>query len=223
MFSLQTSEVLFYIDDNFRIFLLSVIVTSGTLNLYNCMVPWMHNTMNIQLRNVHFSHQTWHFHRIWVHVWHTNNTFENLKCFPVKWAQTVPSTPCIKPTTDRWNKPSRVQISRFSQAFHCIVTFVHVWMARQVKKQHTVAGRRNFVRRHIHHNYFQNPRPCTTPPLTPKKSKIRTHDHALHHHWPPKNQIRTHDHALHHHWLPKVKDSNPRPWTTPPLTPKKLG
>jgi hypothetical protein len=26
-----------------------------------------------------------------------------------------------------------------------------------------------------------NPRPCTTPTLTPKKTKIRTHDHALHH------------------------------------------
>jgi hypothetical protein len=45
-----------------------------------------------------------------------------------------------------------------------------------------------------------NPRPCTTPPLTPK---IRTHDHALHHHWPQKD-----------------KDLNPRPCTTPPLTPK---
>jgi hypothetical protein len=49
-----------------------------------------------------------------------------------------------------------------------------------------------------------NPRPCTTP-LTPKKAKIRTHDHALHHHWPPKvkdsnpikkTKIRTQDHAL---------------------------
>jgi hypothetical protein len=25
-----------------------------------------------------------------------------------------------------------------------------------------------------------------------------------------KSNIRTHDHALHHHWLPRVKDSNPR-------------
>jgi hypothetical protein len=86
------------------------------------------------------------------------------------------------------------------------------------------------------------------PPLTQKNAKIRTQDHALHHHWPPKRQrkIRTHDHAL-HHWPPKrqkfepktidlhhidliftidhilphwppSKDSNPRPCTTPPLT-----
>jgi hypothetical protein len=52
-----------------------------------------------------------------------------------------------------------------------------------------------------------NPRPRTTPRLTPKcqrlepttmhyttidpgqKSKIRAHDHALHHHWFPKRQI----------------------------------
>jgi hypothetical protein len=70
-----------------------------------------------------------------------------------------------------------------------------------------------------------------------QKSKIRTHDHALHHHWPPevkysnqrpcttppfpqKSKIRTQDHALHHHWPPKVKDSNPWPCTTLPLTPK---
>jgi hypothetical protein len=57
-------------------------------------------------------------------------------------------------------------------------------------------------------------------PLTPKKSKIRTQDHALHYHWPQK--IPTHDHALHHHWPQKDKDSNPTSCTTPPLalTPK---
>jgi hypothetical protein len=37
-----------------------------------------------------------------------------------------------------------------------------------------------------------------------KKTKIRTQDHALHHHW---------------HWPAKV--SNPRPCTTPPLLPTK--
>jgi hypothetical protein len=59
------------------------------------------------------------------------------------------------------------------------------------------------------------------PTIDPQKSKIRTRDHALHHHWPPKvkgfepttmhyatidpkkSNIRTHDHALHHHWPPK--------------------
>jgi hypothetical protein len=44
-----------------------------------------------------------------------------------------------------------------------------------------------------------NPRPCTTPPLmTPEKTRIRTHDHALHHHWPPKCQIRTHPTTMHY-------------------------
>jgi hypothetical protein len=56
------------------------------------------------------------------------------------------------------------------------------------------------------------PTTCTTPPLTPTKSKIWTQGHALHHHWPPKSQ--RFYHALHHHWLPKChKDSNPRPLT----------
>jgi hypothetical protein len=90
-------------------------------------------------------------------------------------------------------------------------------------------------------------RPCTTPPLTPKnerfkhttmhytiepkKAKIRTHDHALHHQWPTNVRDlnpQTHDHALHHYWPPKSlsfdhalhhhwpskrQDSNPRPCT----------
>jgi hypothetical protein len=83
-----------------------------------------------------------------------------------------------------------------------------------------------------------NPRPCTTPPLTPKKSEIRPQGHALHHHWPPKSKdsnprpcttspltskkskIRTQDHSLQQHWPPQDKDSNTRPCTTP-LTPKR--
>jgi hypothetical protein len=64
-----------------------------------------------------------------------------------------------------------------------------------------------------------NPRPCTHWVLTTidsqnqrfepttmhyyttidqKKWNIRTHDHALHHHWPQNSKIRTHNHALHH-------------------------
>jgi hypothetical protein len=44
-----------------------------------------------------------------------------------------------------------------------------------------------------------------------QKSKIRTHDHALHHQWLQNSKIKTHDHALHYHWPPKSLDSNPRP------------
>jgi hypothetical protein len=60
--------------------------------------------------------------------------------------------------------------------------------------------------------------------IDPRKSKIRTHDHALHHHWPSKmSNIRTHDHALHNNWSQKTKNSNPTPCTTPPLmTPEKI-
>jgi hypothetical protein len=66
-------------------------------------------------------------------------------------------------------------------------------------------------------------RPCTTPPLTPQNTKIRTHDHALHH-WPPKRQ-RFEPTTMHYTTNdPKSKrfePTNPRPCTTPPFTPQK--
>jgi hypothetical protein len=80
-----------------------------------------------------------------------------------------------------------------------------------------------------------DPRPCTTPPfpksqrfepntkqyttIDPKKSLIPSHDHALHHHWPPKRQS-FEPTTMHYTTIdpPKVKDSNPRPCTTPPFT-----
>jgi hypothetical protein len=59
--------------------------------------------------------------------------------------------------------------------------------------------------------------------IDPKKSKIGTHDHALHHHWrPPKRQIRTLDMHYTNIDSHKVKDSNPGPYTIPPLTPEKV-
>jgi hypothetical protein len=110
----------------------------------------------------------------------------------------------------------------------------------------TIDPQKSKIRTHdhaLHHHWSQNvkysnPRPCTTPPLTPKKSKIRTHDHALHHYWPPKSQ-RFEPQTMHYttspppsHWFEpttmhyttidpqKDEVSNPRPCTTPPLTPK---
>jgi hypothetical protein len=39
---------------------------------------------------------------------------------------------------------------------------------------------------------------------------------------PKKSKIGTHDYALHHHWSPKDKNLNPRPCATPPfMTPEK--
>jgi hypothetical protein len=61
--------------------------------------------------------------------------------------------------------------------------------------------------------------------IDPKKSKIGTHDHALHHHWwPPKRQRFEPMTCTHYtkHWLPQnAKYSNPRPCTTQPLIPKR--
>jgi hypothetical protein len=66
----------------------------------------------------------------------------------------------------------------------------------------------------LHHNWpskrqDSNPRPCTTPPLTPKRQRF---EHTTMHYTidPKKAKVRTHDHALHHQWPPKVKDSNPQ-------------
>jgi hypothetical protein len=52
-----------------------------------------------------------------------------------------------------------------------------------------------------------NPQPCTTQPFTPHSLRFEPKIIGLHHHC--------------HHWPPNVKDSNPRPYTTPPLTLKK--
>jgi hypothetical protein len=78
----------------------------------------------------------------------------------------------------------------------------------------------------LHHHWppkvkDSNPRPCTTALLTPKKSQ-RFEQKTMHYTTidPKKPKIRTEDHALHHHWPQEAKDSNRRPCTTPPLTPK---
>jgi hypothetical protein len=36
-----------------------------------------------------------YFHITRVHIWHTNNTFGKLRCFPVKWARSLLPTPSI--------------------------------------------------------------------------------------------------------------------------------
>jgi hypothetical protein len=95
----------------------------------------------------------------------------------------------------------------------------------------------------LHHHWwplkvkYSNPRPCTTPPLTqksqrfepttmhyttidPQKTKIRTQDHALHHHWWSQKRQRFEPKTMHYTTIDdprKDKDSNPRPCTTPPL------
>jgi hypothetical protein len=57
-----------------------------------------------------------------------------------------------------------------------------------------------------------NPRPCTTPSLTPKKTKIRTHDHALHltTNDAQKSKIRTHKLTEDHRSTPPVISKSQR-------------
>jgi hypothetical protein len=59
-----------------------------------------------------------------------------------------------------------------------------------------------------------NPRPCTTPPLTPKRQKFEPK--TMHYTTIDDPRKDKHDedsnpwHALHHHWLPQSQKFKPR-------------
>jgi hypothetical protein len=70
-----------------------------------------------------------------------------------------------------------------------------------------------------------NPLPSTTPPLPTgqKTQKDRTHDQALHHPSPLARKLKRTEPTTKHyttpsHWSEKLKESNPRPCTTPPFS-----
>jgi hypothetical protein len=72
---------------------------------------------------------------------------------------------------------------------------------------------------------YPNPRPRTTPPLLSgqKNSQNRTHDQALHHRSPLASKLKRIEPTTKHyttppHWSELLKEPNPRPSITPPLS-----
>jgi hypothetical protein len=169
-----------------------------------------------------------HDHALLHHHWH-----KKVKDSNPRPCTTPPLTPKFKDSNPRSTGPPNVNSNPYGNAPH------HHWPPKSqrfdYKTMHYITTNpkklrfepttMHYITIDIQKVKDSNPRPCTTPPLTTKKTKIRTHDHALHHHWPQKSKIQTYKPTtMHYIYTPsftprksKIRTQDHR-WSTPPLT-----